>query len=79
MLTAKCMIPRKEEEGNRAAADGDSKNAEPRRIIRTLPPVLIRGTLPPGVRADEWILAYTALGKVAYSFSSFFPPLFLLL
>ncbi len=25
---------------------------------------MISGTLPPGVRADEWILSYTALGKV---------------
>lgn len=65
VLTAKCMLPKKEE--NRA---DDSKNVVERRIIRTLPPVLIRGTLPAGVRANEWILAYTALGKVLiYSLS----------
>ena len=72
VLTAKCMIPLKEE-GNRAA-DGNSKNTEPRRIIRTLPPVMIKGTLPPGVRANEWILAYTALGKVLIPSHLSFPP-----
>ncbi|KAL9129776.1 MAG: hypothetical protein Q9175_007201, partial [Cornicularia normoerica] len=33
------------------------------RIVRTLPPGMIQGTVPQGVRADEWILSYTALGK----------------
>ena len=60
VLTAKCMLPLKEEEHG-SGSDGSKVE---RRIIRTLPPALIKGTLPPGVRADEWILAYTALGKV---------------
>jgi len=34
------------------------------RIVRTLPPGMMRGQVPKGVRADEWILSYTALGKV---------------
>lgn len=41
------------------------------RIVRTLPPGMISGTVPQGVRADEWILSYTALGKVFST--SFFP------
>lgn len=57
VLTAKCMLPK----------EGNGSNVE-RRIIRTLPPALIKGTLPAGVRANEWILSYTALGKV------FIPP-----
>ena len=56
VLAAKCMIP-KQENGS------DVSNVE-RRIIRTLPPGLIKGALPAGVRANEWILSYTALGKV---------------
>ena len=37
------------------------------RIIRTpLPPGMIQGKLPQGTRADEWILSYTALGKVSH-------------
>ena len=51
---AQCMLP------------ADSKpfsNSQQRRIVRTLPPYVMKGTIPPGVRADEWILAYTALGK----------------
>lgn len=38
------------------------------RIVRTLPPGMIKGTVPSGIRADEWILSYTALGKVCPSF-----------
>ena len=34
------------------------------RIVRTLPPGMISGVVPKGVRANEWILSYTALGKV---------------
>ena len=34
------------------------------RIVRTLPPGMIQGTVPQGLRANEWILSYTALGKV---------------
>lgn len=39
-----------------------------RRLIRTLPPGMISGTVPASVRADEWILSYTALGKVLFPF-----------
>ena len=56
VLAAKCMIPR--EKGGIDAITGE------RRLIRTLPPGMMSGTLPPGARADEWILSYTALGKV---------------
>lgn len=56
VLAAKCMLPKQDN-------ISDASNVE-RRIIRTLPPGLIRGTLPAGVRANEWILSYTALGKV---------------
>lgn len=34
------------------------------RIVRTLPPGMIQGTVPQGLRANEWIVSYTALGKV---------------
>lgn len=44
------------------------------RIVRTLPPLMISGTVPQGVRAEEWILSYTALGKV---FSALVTPLHL--
>lgn len=60
VLTAKCMVP-----GQSGRSDGS--NVE-RRIIRTLPPAMIKGTLPAGVRANEWILSYTALGKVNFFF-----------
>jgi hypothetical protein len=75
VIAAECMLTN----------DGPDPMGEPfqkRRIIRTLPPALIRGSLPPSVRADEWILAYTALGKVSFLhsftlcffvFSSFIP------
>ena len=56
VLTARCMVP-----GQKTRSDGSNME---RRIIRTLPPGMIKGTLPPGVRANEWILSYTALGKV---------------
>jgi hypothetical protein len=64
VLAAECMLPDDQ--------SGVSELAQHRRIIRTLPPGLIRGTLPTGVRADEWILSYTALGKVRLS-SAFLP------
>jgi len=56
VLAARCMLPSDREE-----------NCQPedrRRLLRTLPPGMGRGTVPPSVRADEWILSYTALGKV---------------
>ena len=41
------------------------------RIVRTLPPGMISGVVPKGVQAKEWILSYTALGKVCTDVSSF--------
>jgi hypothetical protein len=66
VLAAECMLPNDQ-------ADPTGEPAQQRRIIRTLPPALIRGTLPPSVRADEWILSYTALGKVSLSSPLFYP------
>ena len=40
------------------------------RIVRTLPLGMSSGTVPRGVKASEWILSYTALGKVCFSFFS---------
>lgn len=57
-LAARCMLP---------MGDDDLGGGNRRRIIRTLPPGLISGTIPPSVCADEWILSYTALGKVMFS------------
>ena len=57
VLAAQCMIP-----GRNTTVD-DTKGE--RRVIRTLPPGMMSGSLPPGVRANEWILSYTALGKVS--------------
>lgn len=59
VLAANCMIPGKDVTSNGTKAE--------RRVIRTLPPSMMSGTLPAGVRADEWILSYTALGKVIIS------------
>lgn len=56
VLAARCMVP-----GQKTRSDGSNME---RRIVRTLPPGMIKGTLPAGVRANEWILSYTALGKV---------------
>ena len=48
---------------------GDGRGEAPHgRIVRTLPPGMIQGTVPPGVRANDWILSYTALGKVCLCF-----------
>ena len=48
---------------------GDAGGEGPHgRIVRTLPPGMIQGTVPQGVRANEWILSYTALGKVCLCF-----------
>ena len=56
VLAAKCMVP-----GPKIAVkDTDVE----KRIIQTLSPGMRSGTLPAGVRANEWILSYTALGKV---------------
>ena len=56
-VSAKCMISNEEEN------DKNSIPNKSRRIIRTLPPTLVKGSIPPNVRADEWILTYTAFGK----------------
>ncbi len=56
VLAAKCMIPREHTASNGSDVE--------RRIIRTLPPTMMSGTPPAGVRTNEWILSYTALGKV---------------
>ena len=48
---------------------GDAGGEGPHgRIVRTLPPGMIQGTVPQGVRANEWIVSYTALGKVHLCF-----------
>ncbi|KAA6411320.1 MAG: hypothetical protein FRX48_04600 [Lasallia pustulata] len=44
-----------------------------RRLIRTLPPGMISGTVPASVRADEWILSYTALGKPFWFLFRYYP------
>ena len=51
-------------------SDADKKDGG--RIVRTLPPSMMSGTVPQGVKTDEWILSYTALGK-ACSFTCTFP------
>ena len=61
VLAATCMLP--------SEAPENLAQEERRRLIRLLPPVMIKGTVPPSVRADEWVLAYTALGKVCYRFA----------
>ncbi|KAH7313139.1 chaperonin 10-like protein [Rhexocercosporidium sp. MPI-PUGE-AT-0058] len=63
-LAALCMLPN----GNDNLVGEDR-----RRIIRTLPPGLIRGSIPPSVRADEWILSYTALGKPFWFLFKYYP------
>ena len=70
MLTAECMLSSDDKEPETLSQHGERR----RRLIRTLPPAMISGTVPPSVRADEWILSYTALGKVIM----LLPPLFLL-
>lgn len=54
VIAAECMLPN----------DGLENAKGQRRLIRTLPPGMISGTVPQSVRADEWIVSYTALGKV---------------
>ena len=61
VITAECMEPLVSETPDKTSPP----KAQQRRIIRTLPPAMISGTVPPNVRADEWILSYTALGKVS--------------
>ncbi|KAI9775250.1 MAG: hypothetical protein M1816_006038 [Peltula sp. TS41687] len=55
VLAAQCMLSSDQPESTPPKGG--------RRIIRTLPPRMISGTIPPGVQANEWILSYTALGK----------------
>lgn len=54
-LTAQCMLPSKLPD----ICDPNDR----RRIIRSSPPGMASGTIPPSVRADEWILSYTAAEK----------------
>lgn len=68
VLAAKCMLP---DDGNENNEVGPSQR---RRIIRTLPPGLISGTVPSAVRADEWILSYTACGKPFWFLFKYYPP-----
>ena len=51
---AQCMV----------RGDGAEAKGVEGRVIRTLPPSMMKGSVPQGIRADEWILSYTALGKV---------------
>lgn len=62
VLAAECMLSNESPE--KCASD------DRRRLIRTLPPSMISGTVPTSVQADEWILSYTALGKVLFPFYS---------
>lgn len=55
VIAAECMLP---DDGPETCPAKDR-----RRLIRSLPPSMISGTVPQSVRADEWILSYTALGK----------------
>lgn len=59
--TAQCMIPKED------SMPSGQRQEKMRRIIRTLPPSLIQGTIPASVTADEWIVAYTSFGKVSRS------------
>ncbi|KAL8833883.1 MAG: hypothetical protein Q9170_004030 [Blastenia crenularia] len=66
VLAAQCMIPGKQNSADTAK--------EERRIIRTLPPSMMSGSLPAGVQANEWILSYTALGKPFWFLFKYYPP-----
>lgn len=61
VIAAECMLP---DDGPETCPAKDR-----RRLIRSLPPSMISGTVPQSVRADEWILSYTALGKVSFLFT----------
>ncbi len=61
-LTAQCMMP-----GKKTLAERSGGKKAQRRVIRTLPPRLMSGLIPAGVRTDEWIVAYTSGGKVYMS------------
>ena len=45
-------------------SEHDEESAVYRQIIRTLPPTLIEGTIPANIDAEDWIVGYTAFGKV---------------
>ena len=53
VLAAECMLP--------SGGPDDPKRKS--RMVRILPPGLVSGTVPDGVRADESIFSCTALGK----------------
>ncbi|KAL8645113.1 MAG: hypothetical protein Q9210_006887 [Variospora velana] len=67
VLAAQCMVL-----GKSIGADTSKRE---RRVIRTLPPGMMSGALPPGVRANEWILSYTALGKPFWFLFKYYPAL----
>ena len=61
-----CMV------GSGGAA-APATDGQKRRIVRTLPPFAMKGSVPLGVRADEWILAYTALGRPFWFLFRYYP------
>ncbi|MCJ1239661.1 hypothetical protein MMC14_007659 [Varicellaria rhodocarpa] len=69
VLTAECMLSSDDKEPETLSQHGERR----RRLIRTLPPAMISGTVPPSVRADEWILSYTALGKPFWFLFKYYP------
>ena len=46
------------------------------RVVRTLPPGMIQGTVPQGLRMNEWIVSYTALERVLILFLLLLPSVF---
>ncbi|CZT48856.1 uncharacterized protein RSE6_09615 [Rhynchosporium secalis] len=64
-LAAQCMLP--------VSSNDNLIGNKRRRIIRSLPPRLMKGEIPPSVRADECILSYTALGKPFWFFFHHYP------
>lgn len=56
----------------RLMSRADGKRPEGR-IVRTLPPGMIQGTVPQGIKANEWIVSYTALGKPFWFLFKYYP------
>ena len=65
---AQCMLPSHPPEKDESAPPFQ------RRIVRMVPQWLMKGTLPAGVTAEDWILTYTASGKVSREKKTFLPP-----
>ena len=55
-IAAQCMQP--------STPKANEQTEKKRKIVRTLPPVLMKGMIPENVSAGDWIVGYTALGKV---------------